>query len=86
MMFFHIPVPESYGPRVDIDEMTGDPLDVGTGSEGSFGSSKINGGFFKEGLKKAMEVPQHVIADGGLEQAVQRTEVKVVGHGHDHSE
>jgi hypothetical protein len=66
---------ESYS-KADIDPHTKKPLDVGISGDED-GSSKINGGFFENGLLKAME-SDHVTAGG-------RHEVKVVGNGHDHS-
>lgn len=85
MMFFHIPVIESYEP-IDLDEETGEEIDVGVelGGDGP-GSSKTNGGFFEHGLLKAPAVPpevQDIDTPSGLGS---EHEVKVVGHGHCHS-
>jgi hypothetical protein len=82
MMFFHIPLPESYGPA-DQDLVTGEALDVGYEREGEYGASKTNSGFFDGGLKKAKDIPERLM---DAELAVQKTEVKVVGHGHCHGE
>ncbi len=85
MMFFHIPVEESYGP-VDHDHLTGEALDIGTQVDGDEdGASRTNGHFFESGLKKAMEMTPEVLADGKQDWAVNLFEVKVVGHGHCHS-
>lgn len=61
----------------------GDVLEMGT-FDGSKGNSKHNSGMFYNGLKAALE------GDGGTEgegwlMDQQRTEVKVVGHGHTHN-
>jgi hypothetical protein len=79
MMFFHIPIAQSYGP-VDTDSLTGDALDVGTQLPGDGpGNSKTEGGMFEHGLLEALESEE---AEGLGEAA---TEVKVIGHGHSHS-
>lgn len=79
MMFFHIPIAQSYGP-IDTDSLTGDALDVGAQLPGDGpGNSKTEGGMFEHGLLEALESEE---ADG-LEEAA--TEVKVIGHGHSHS-
>jgi hypothetical protein len=79
MMFFHIPIAQSYGP-VDTDSLTGDALDVGTQLPGDGpGNSKTEGGMFEHGLLQALESEEAE----GLEEAA--TEVKVIGHGHSHS-
>jgi len=80
MMFFHIPLPESYGP-VDKDLVTEEALDVGFQAEGEYGASKTNSGFFDGGLKKAKEIPESMM---DTESVMTKTEVKVVGHGHCH--
>lgn len=76
MMFFHIPIAQSYGP-VDEDSLTGDALDVGTQLPGDGpGNSKTEGGMFEHGLLQALESEEE---EFGL------PEVKVIGHGHSHS-
>lgn len=86
MMFFHIPIAESYGP-VDTDQLSGEALDIGTQLEGDGpGGSKTSGHFYENGLKKAMEIPQQMIASGEADSYVLRSEIKVVAHGHCHSE
>jgi hypothetical protein len=78
MMFFHIPIAQSYGP-VDMDSLTGDELDVGTQLPGDGpGNSKTDGGMFEHGLLEAPESEE-------AEEGKPRTEVKVIGHGHSHS-
>lgn len=86
IMFFHIPIEESYGP-VDEDEVTGQSLDIGEQLPGDGpGNSKTNGGMYQNGLKKAMEIPMSMSEEAEAEGFAQRTEVKIVGHGHSHSE
>lgn len=86
MMFFHIPLNESYGP-IDIDEMTGEAMDIGTELNGdSPGSSQTNGGFFQLGLLQAPAVPPEVQDEATSSSQDDQFEVKVVGHGHCHSE
>jgi len=70
MMFFHIPLPESYSPA-DVSP-SGEELVYGEKLEGS-GSSSKNGGFFEKALLKGPE---------GDNLAVH--EVKVVANGHCH--
>ncbi|KAG6331867.1 hypothetical protein ID866_7223 [Astraeus odoratus] len=75
LMFFHIPLQESYG-TPDTDKRTGLPLDIGlSGLEGS-GAAKKSDGMFEKGLLAALET-DHV---AGL--AI--PEVKVVANGHCH--
>ncbi|KAL4078830.1 Metallo-dependent phosphatase-like protein [Scleroderma yunnanense] len=74
LMFFHIPLQESYG-TPDTDTRTGLPLDVGTSLETS-GAAKKNGGMFEKGLLSALESVHR--AGGGI------PEVKVVANGHCH--
>ncbi|KZS94402.1 Metallo-dependent phosphatase [Sistotremastrum niveocremeum HHB9708] len=71
MMFFHIPIPESYL-SPDIDPITNKPLDVGSDYDED-GSAKKNGGFFEKALMQAMESDDSQIP-----------EVKIVGNGHSH--
>jgi hypothetical protein len=85
MMFFHIPLAESYSP-VDFDEQAGEDMDIGTEILGDApGNSQHNGGFFENGLMKALAVPEDV-RDGTSTNRNNEHEVKVVGHGHCHSE
>lgn len=82
IMFFHIPLAESYGP-VDISE-DGDILDVGTEIDGDApGNSQTNSGFFEKGLLKALAIPESSMGeDTGTDNP---PEVKVIGHGHCHN-
>jgi len=75
LMFFHIPLQESYG-AADTDPRTGLPLDVGSSDLEGPGSAKKNDGFFLNGLLHALETPHR--GAGGI------PEVKVVGNGHCH--
>ncbi|KAI0054414.1 Metallo-dependent phosphatase [Artomyces pyxidatus] len=75
LMFFHIPLPESYG-TADADPKTGRLLDVGEHDLEEKGSAKHNDGFFEKGLLHAAE-SEHRGA-GFI------PEVKVVGNGHCH--
>jgi hypothetical protein len=86
MMFFHIPLIESYIP-MDVDEETGEEMNVGTelGGDGP-GSSMTNGGFFENGLLQAPAVPEDVADQEVDMDRMGGLEVKVVGHGHCHSE
>ena len=67
---------ESYS-DADVDSRTKKPLDVGIHGEEQPSSSKTNGGFFENGLQKAMESDDVAAGDN--------LEVKVVGNGHCHS-
>ncbi|KAK0203023.1 Metallo-dependent phosphatase-like protein [Desarmillaria ectypa] len=75
LMFFHIPLPESYTPA-DTDPRTGQPLDVGIHGEEAAGNAKGTDGFFEKALLTALE-SEHV--SKGTEH-----EVKVVANGHCH--
>lgn len=66
-----------------MDHLTGEALDTGNEFPGERGDSKTESGFYDKGLKKAMEIPED---SSELSWAVQRSEVKIVGHGHCHSE
>ncbi|KIJ20637.1 hypothetical protein PAXINDRAFT_165536 [Paxillus involutus ATCC 200175] len=75
LMFFHIPLQESYG-TPDRDVRTGQPLDIGLhGLEGP-GAAKKSDGMFEKGLLKALESEHR--ARGVI------PEVKVVANGHCH--
>ncbi|OJA13538.1 hypothetical protein AZE42_07319 [Rhizopogon vesiculosus] len=75
MMFFHIPLQESYG-IADRDTRTGQLLDIGLhGLEGP-GSAKKSDGMFDKGLQQALENGH--VTGGGI------PEVKVVANGHCH--
>ncbi|KAH7926417.1 Metallo-dependent phosphatase [Leucogyrophana mollusca] len=75
LMFFHIPLQESYG-IADKDPHTGQSLDFGLhGLEGP-GAAKKSDGFFEKGLLAALESDHR--AGGGI------PEVKVVANGHCH--
>ncbi|KAI6149292.1 Metallo-dependent phosphatase-like protein [Pisolithus tinctorius] len=74
LMFFHIPLQESYG-TPDIDQRTGLPLDIGTSLEGS-GAAKKSDGMFEKGLLAALE------SDHRSGAAI--PEVKAVANGHCH--
>ncbi|KAK0457796.1 Metallo-dependent phosphatase-like protein [Desarmillaria tabescens] len=75
LMFFHIPLPESYTPA-DTDPRTGQPLDVGIHGEETAGNAKGTDGFFEKALLASLE-SEHV--SKGTEH-----EVKVVANGHCH--
>jgi len=75
LMFFHIPLQESYKPA-DLDPTTHKPLDVGIHGLEASGAAEKSDGFFEKGLSKAIESDH--IAIGNL------TEVKVVANGHCH--
>ncbi|RDB23740.1 putative inactive purple acid phosphatase 29 [Hypsizygus marmoreus] len=75
LMFFHIPLPESYV-KADVDPRTKKPLDVGMHGLERPGNAKTNAGFFEKALLMAHE-SDHV-AKGDAH------EVKVVGNGHCH--
>ncbi|KIM83051.1 hypothetical protein PILCRDRAFT_819843 [Piloderma croceum F 1598] len=75
MMFFHIPLQESYS-QPDKDTHTGASLDVGLRGLEPKGAAKKNEGFFEKALLAAME-SEH-LAKGSAR------EVKVVGNGHCH--
>jgi len=74
LMFFHIPLPESYL-KADKNPSTGKPLDVGTTGLEPAGNAKKGDGFFEKGLMKAME---------SSNVANNAHEVKVIGNGHCH--
>ncbi|KIK09009.1 hypothetical protein K443DRAFT_672049 [Laccaria amethystina LaAM-08-1] len=74
LMFFHIPLPESYS-KADIDSQTKKPLDVGLHDLESAGNAKKSDGFFEKGILKALE-SDHIT------NTIQ--EVKVIGNGHCH--
>ncbi|EGO20526.1 hypothetical protein SERLADRAFT_476793 [Serpula lacrymans var. lacrymans S7.9] len=75
MVFFHIPLQESYS-TPDRDTRTGQLLDYGLhGLEGP-GAAKKSDGFFEKGLLTALESDHRASAS--------IPEVKVVGNGHCH--
>ncbi|KAJ7720584.1 Metallo-dependent phosphatase-like protein [Mycena maculata] len=73
MMFFHMPLPETYSPA--DSGANGRPLDYGISGLEMKGDAKGSDGFFEKGILKAMET-DHVTNDV--------REVKVIGHGHCH--
>ncbi|KAF9005947.1 Metallo-dependent phosphatase-like protein [Cyathus striatus] len=75
LMFFHIPLAESYS-KADTDRRTDKPLDVGISGQEQRGNAKGNDGFFEKGILKAMESDHRA--------AGQAHEVKVIGNGHCH--
>ncbi|KAG1878635.1 Metallo-dependent phosphatase-like protein [Suillus tomentosus] len=75
MMFFHIPLQESYG-TADRDPRTGQVLDIGLHDLEGSGAAKKSDGMFDKGLKKALESGH--VASGDI------PEVKVVANGHCH--
>ncbi|KDR80533.1 hypothetical protein GALMADRAFT_90903 [Galerina marginata CBS 339.88] len=75
MMFFHIPLPESYA-KPDMNPRTGRALDVGITGQEPAGNAKHNDGFFEKGILKAME-SDHIANRNAHE-------VKVIGNGHCH--
>ncbi|KAL0953331.1 hypothetical protein HGRIS_004576 [Hohenbuehelia grisea] len=76
LMFFHIPLQESYDIKPDIDPATNKALDVGLHNLEKGGAPKRSDGFFEKALLKAKE-SEHV-----SNEAI--PEVKVVGNGHCH--
>lgn len=75
LMFFHIPLPESYA-KADKDPQTGADLIVGMKEDKGQGASKESDGFFEKAVLKAM-VSEH---NAGKAE----TEVKVIANGHCH--
>nr|XP_019008286.1 uncharacterized protein I206_06841 [Kwoniella pini CBS 10737]OCF47067.1 hypothetical protein I206_06841 [Kwoniella pini CBS 10737] len=77
MMWFHIPLPEAFNPadKAGFGEDQ-EELDLGVNLDGQ-GNSKHNGGFFYNAVKASFEVDK--------ENESYRTEVKVLGHGHNHN-
>ncbi|KAF5362132.1 hypothetical protein D9756_002488 [Leucocoprinus leucothites] len=75
LMFFHIPLPESYSPP-DIDPQSKKSLDVGISGQEDPGNAKKNGGMFEKGILRAME-SSHTANGHTLE-------VKAVANGHCH--
>ncbi|KAJ7606104.1 Metallo-dependent phosphatase-like protein [Mycena polygramma] len=73
MMFFHMPLPETYA-KADVGS-SGRVLDIGISGLEMKGDAGDSDGFFEKGILKAME-SDHVNSN------VQ--EVKVIGHGHCH--
>ncbi|PPQ90772.1 hypothetical protein CVT25_010161 [Psilocybe cyanescens] len=75
LMFFHIPLPETYL-KADMNPSTGRALDVGISGQEPPGNAKNNDGFFEKGILKAME-SDHVSNRNAHE-------VKAIGNGHCH--
>lgn len=75
LMFFHIPLQESYH-DADIDSETGKNLDVGISGQEKPGNAVKSDGFFEKGLLNAFE-------SGHVSQG-NKLEVKVVANGHCH--
>ncbi|KXN86602.1 putative inactive purple acid phosphatase 29 [Leucoagaricus sp. SymC.cos] len=75
LMFFHIPLPESYS-KADIDPQSKKPLDVGISGQEDPGNAKKNGGMFEKGILKATESAHK--ANGNA------LEVKAIANGHCH--
>ncbi|TFK39994.1 Metallo-dependent phosphatase-like protein [Crucibulum laeve] len=75
LMFFHMPLPESYM-KADTDPRTKKPLDVGISGQETPGNAKHSDGFFEKGILKALE-SDHRGAGNALE-------VKAIGNGHCH--
>ncbi|KAG6837346.1 hypothetical protein H0H93_010948 [Arthromyces matolae] len=73
LMFFHIPLPEAYA-KADSDPRTNTPLDVGVHGQETPGNAKTNGGFFENGILKAMET-EHVAKGSALEVKSLKTAV-----------
>ncbi|KAJ7043577.1 Metallo-dependent phosphatase-like protein [Mycena alexandri] len=73
LMFFHMPLPETYSPP--DTSSTGRALDIGISGLETKGNAKGNDGLFEKGILKAME-SDHVSSNV--------REVKVIGHGHCH--
>jgi hypothetical protein len=73
MMFFHMPLPETYS---TADKGTNNrPLDIGISGLEAKGDATDSDGFFEKGILKAME-SDHVSSN--------TQEVKVIGNGHCH--
>lgn len=81
MMWFHIPLAESYN-DADTAGFDGEPLDVGSMFDWP-GNSPHNSGFFYNAVKASFETQP----DGDEEEAgsIGTVEVKVLGHGHSHN-
>ncbi|KAJ6610238.1 Metallo-dependent phosphatase-like protein [Mycena sp. CBHHK59/15] len=77
MMFFHIPLPETYD--TPDTSTSGRPLDIGISGLEAKGNAQKSDGFFEKGILKALE-SDHVNMNTG----VGTQEVKVIGHGHCH--
>ncbi|KAF9563975.1 Metallo-dependent phosphatase [Agrocybe pediades] len=75
LMFFHIPLPESYS-KADRDPTTGKALDVGISGQEPPGHAKKSDKFFENGILKATESARGPNTD--------IPEVKVIGNGHCH--
>ncbi|KAJ2918633.1 hypothetical protein MD484_g1753, partial [Candolleomyces efflorescens] len=75
LMFFHMPLPETYG-KADLDPHTNRPLDKGITGQETPGNANTNDGFFEKGVLQALE------SDHVSHTAI--PEVKVIGNGHCH--
>ncbi|KAF9478252.1 phosphatase DCR2 [Pholiota conissans] len=75
LMFFHMPLPESYA-KPDVNPLTGKLLDVGISGLEPPGHAKNSDGFFDKGVLMASESVH--AANGNVH------EVKVIGNGHCH--
>jgi len=75
MMFFHMPLPETYS-EADTDPETGQRLDFGISGQETNGNANTNDGFFEKGILRAYE------SDRSTNRGV--PEVKVIGNGHCH--
>ncbi|KAF7308825.1 AIP3 domain-containing protein [Mycena kentingensis (nom. inval.)] len=73
MMFFHMPLPETYN-TADMGK-NGRPLDIGISGQEDKGSAKESDGFFDKGILTALET------DSSRDTT---PEVKVIGNGHSH--
>ncbi|KAK4055185.1 Phosphatase dcr2 [Microbotryomycetes sp. JL201] len=90
LMFFHIPLQESYKSPIDIGR-DGNRLLIGNRYEGA-GSPKKNSGFFKQGVvaqKEQVSLEENGPADGWWDGesgpvTFGRPEVKVISNGHCH--
>jgi len=78
LMFFHIPLPESYSPA-DTSKGSNRALDIGIHGQEAAGNAKSSDGFFEKGILKALE-SNHVNANTGYGEK----EIKVISNGHCH--
>jgi len=76
LMFFHIPLKESYDEVPDMDPDTGIPLDIGIHDIEERGDAKQSDGFFDKAILQTFESDHS--ASGQLK------EVKVISNGHCH--
>jgi len=76
LMFFHIPLKESYDVVPDANPDTGIPLDIGIHDVDGRGDAKNSDGFFDKGVSQALESDHSA--------GSKMKEVKVISNGHCH--